>query len=216
MKGPLASKATCLMTVPDDNIVSGTRSLTVPFNNRTFSIQSSKDGGNLYFTIYKVNLTTGEADLEGASIEETSGLSVNNGGLLFNNLILLEGQLKKQTGTFSSRDTIKTIEISDTSIIEGSIVVSSLQDGVYREVQNLFLASSGTEKVFEKVYDSNYGATLVFGDNVRGKSPVSNDSYEVFYRVGGGDRGNIPSRSLNVGIDATHSVDGAVSVLLKT
>jgi len=215
MKGPLASKATCLMTVPSGFEVSGLTSLTIPFFNRTFSVRSTKDGGNLHYTIYKVNLTTGEADLESDTIEETSGLSLNKGGLQFNNLILLEGQLKKQAGTFTSRDTIKTIKINDSSIIEGSIVVSSLQDGIYREVQNLFLAESATEKVFEKAYDSNYGATLVFGDNARGKSPVSNDLYEVFYRVGGGDRGNVPSRTINIGVEGTHSTLGAASLTVE-
>ena len=92
--------------------------------------------------------------------------------------------------------------------------MSSLTNGIFKEAQNLFGAASG-DQVFEKVYDADYAATLIFGDNARGKSPVSNDSYDVYYRVGGGDRGNIPSRTLNVNIDSTHSSDGAVAVSVE-
>ena len=109
MKGPISSKATCLLTVPEDNAVDSTKTLTVPFSSRTFSVPSTKDGGNLFFTIYQINLTTGEVDYDSPDILQTSGLSVATDGIHFSNLILLEGKLKKESGTFASRETVKTI-----------------------------------------------------------------------------------------------------------
>tara|TARA_R110000824_G_scaffold71214_2_gene182473 strand:+ start:2058 stop:3677 length:1620 start_codon:yes stop_codon:yes gene_type:complete len=217
LKGPISSKATAVMTLPDGSDVSGSTTLTIPFANRTFSVASTKDGSPLFFTLYPVNLTTGNVNLNVTDILQTSGLSLTGSGKTFNNLILLEGELRTKTDEFSQTDTIHTIELEDSSIVEGSIVVSSLRDGIYSEVQNLFLADDGDEKSFEKVYKGDYAATLVFGDNARGKSPTPGDSYKVFYRVGGGNRGNVPSRTLSVSIPATHSTTalGTVDALVE-
>ena len=118
--------------------------------------------------------------------------------------------MKTVTGTFGSVDTIHTISLTDPSIIEGSISVKTGSGDIYNEVENLFLADSSS-LLFQKTYLDDYSATLVFGDDVRGKSPTPNDTYTVTYRTGGGTRGNVAPSSINISIPGTHSADGAVT-----
>jgi len=214
LKGPISSKSTVSCVLPASNPVETTDTLTIPFGSRTFSMPSTKDGGTLFFTLYKINLTTGEIDLDNKDIVVTSA-NVANDNITFNNLILLEGQLKAVGGTFSTQNTIQTVSITDPSIAEKSIVVSADTGDIYKEVQNIYLADSGTETVFQKIYNDDYSVTLLFGDNVRGKSPAGGVSYTAFYRTGGGSRGNVPSRTVNVSVDSTHSTDGVVSLGVK-
>jgi|15BtaG_2_1085339.scaffolds.fasta_scaffold00376_3 hypothetical protein len=215
LKGPLSSKATAIMSMSEGDDVSGSTTLTIPLSSRTFSFPSTKDGGALFYSLYPVDLTTGNVNINITDILQTSSLSLNTEGRVFNNLILLEGELRTKSGEFSQTDTIHSIELEDASIVEGSIVVSSLTDGIYSEVQNLFLADDGSEQSFEKIYKGDYAATLIFGDNARGKSPSPGDSYVVYYRVGGGDRGNIPSKTVSISIPATHSSRGEVTALIE-
>ena len=67
----------------------------------------------------------------------------------------------------------------------------------YNEISNLFLASGGTQTVFEKTYTGNFGAVLTFGDGVRGRLPSPGNDFVVTYRTGGGGNGNIAKGSLN-------------------
>ena len=102
-------------------------------------------------------------------------------------MILLEGQLKSQSGIFNSVNTLHSVQLTNAPIVEGSLY--AIVDGVvYNEVQNLFLAGAD-DTVFSKTYTGNYAATLVFGDNIRGKSPSPGASYQCFYRIGNYRRG---------------------------
>jgi len=204
LKGPISSKGSVRCTLSTPDAISGLETLTIPLSSRSFSVPNSKDGGALFFTLYKVNTTTGEIDLDNEDIQLEVADSVV-GGTEFNSLILLEGELKIDTGTFSDLNTIKSFSIESPSIVEKSIVVSANTGNIYKEVQNLFLADSGDEKVFQKIYNDDYSCTVVFGDNVRGKSPAGGVNYKAFYRIGGGSRGNVPAQTINLNITATHS-----------
>jgi len=68
MKGPIASKATVKATLsPPDSVATG-QTITIPLASRSFSVPNSKDGGALFFTLYEVNTSTGEIDLDNPDI----------------------------------------------------------------------------------------------------------------------------------------------------
>tara|TARA_R110002074_G_scaffold211524_1_gene380938 strand:- start:10587 stop:12218 length:1632 start_codon:yes stop_codon:yes gene_type:complete len=199
MRGPISSKSGCTLTLDDGDILTGSNEISITPANRSFSVVSNKDSGQLTFTIYPVD-GTGAVDMESETLTLAVADSLNTDGKVFSNLILIEGQLKTQTGVFSNTDTIHTIKLTDPSIVEGSLILHT--DGViYNEIENLFLADS-TDRVFSKTYTDDYSVKLNFGDDIRGKSPTAGKSYTVYYRVGGGDRGNIVSETLNVKIPA--------------
>tara|TARA_R110000744_G_scaffold193538_1_gene312417 strand:+ start:185 stop:1798 length:1614 start_codon:yes stop_codon:yes gene_type:complete len=214
LKGPISSKAGCKISVASTHAITGSTSLTLPLANRVLSVPNTKDGGVLSFTTYEVDINSGQVDIQSPDIVLFSGDSAGAAGTEFNNLILLEGELKTLEGTFSELASVQTIDISDASIVEGSIVVSSVVDGVFSEIENIFLATSTTSKVFQKIYKEDNSATLVFGDGARGKIPPPNTDYLVMYRVGGGDRGNIPRSHISITTEATHSSLGTTEITL--
>ena len=208
LKGPTSAKASCELTLPASNALAGSETYTIAQANRTFSVASNRDTGMASFVLYEVD-GNGKVDTDAEDLVLSRTESLNNAGASFSQLILLEGRMKTVTGTFSTTDSIHTISLSDKSIIEGSISVKTGSGDIYKEVENLFLADPSS-LLFSKTYADDYSATLIFGDDVRGKSPTPNDTYTVTYRTGGGTRGNIAPSAINVTIPGTHSADGAV------
>jgi len=192
MKGPIASKATALLTPESSVSFAGGDTLTIPSNQRTVTTTSQRDNTQLTYTLYKINKATGLIDE--ATTAQTGDLLLDYNsygeGSNFTGLVLLEGTYKTLQGTFSTAQSSKRIRVPDPSIIEGSIFVSS-GDEVYSEIQSLSLASGSTDAVFEKIYNDDYSCSLLFGDDIRGKSPQNGQDYTVVYRVGGGNRGDI-------------------------
>lgn len=193
MKGPIASKCSATLT-PKGFSFSGADTMSIAKANRTIVLASQRDGKPLSYTLYKTDLATGLIDQSSAGNIEDLSLDVtyyDEVADIFEGLVLLEGVYHTLTGTFSSRQTQKSIDISTPSVIEGSLFVSASDGYIYSEIHNMALAKSGTERVFEKRYNSDYSTTLYFGDGIRGASPQANITYSVFYRTGGGDRGDL-------------------------
>lgn len=192
MKGPIASKATALLTPESSVSFAGGDTLTIPSTQRTVTTTSQRDNTQLTYTLYKINKATGLIDE--ATTAQTGDLLLDYNsygeGSNFTGLVLLEGTYKTLQGTFSTAQSSKRIRVPDPSIIEGSIFVSS-GDEVYSEIQSLSLASGSTDAVFEKIYNDDYSCSLLFGDDIRGKNPQNGQDYTVVYRVGGGNRGDI-------------------------
>ena len=69
----------------------------------------------------------------------------------------------------------------------------------------MFFASGSSDKIFQVGTDSNFRATILFGDSTIGLSPAVGDTYTITYRVGGGTRGNIAESVINAPITATIS-----------
>ena len=212
LKGPISSKASCTAVLNAADIVDGTKTATISLEDRTFLVPNNKDTSLLTYTLYSVN-DIGAIDLDSPTILLEESNSFNDAGSTFSKLILLEGQLKKISGTFPGTASVQTINLTDPSIVEGSLIVKT-GGTTYNEIQNLFLASD-TETVFSKTYTDDYAAVLVFGDGTRGKSPSPGDTYDVYYRVGGGSRGNISPGVINVTIPVTHSVNGSVEITVS-
>ena len=209
LKGPISAKASCTTTLDTADILTSGKTATIAFADRSFSVPNNKDTGLLTYTVYEVD-DTGAVDLTTENLILGYTDSLNNAGSTFSKLILLEGQLKKVSGTFSDTASVQTIQLTDPSIVEGSLYVNTGGE-TYNEIQNLFLADK-TDKVFSKTYTDEYAAVLAFGDDTRGKSPSPGDTYDVYYRVGGGSRGNIAPGVINITLPATHTDNGTISV----
>jgi predicted phage baseplate assembly protein len=116
-------------------------------------------------------------------------------------LVLLEGSLVVEQGTFADTESLKSVNLQQSPVIEGSVQAfidgQSSTSGQYRQADNLFYASGANDKVFQLLSTENYGGTVVFGDNNLGKTPAIGDEYTIIYRVGGGSRGNVANSLIN-------------------
>jgi len=215
MKGPLS--AACDAKITMDNTV--TTTLTMDVGQRVVNITSPEDGGALTYTLYKV--VNGLVDTANAtgSIRFQPGDAVDVDKKVFTNIVLQEGALVNETGSFASTEGIKTIRLNQGPVVEGSVAVyvtspTTGQSGAYIEVPNVYFASGVSDKIFEVVYDDNYNATVVFGDGSVGISPEDTASFRVEYRVGGGTRGNIEKDTINASI-TVQSEKGTITNISK-
>lgn len=211
LKGPLSSAAQASITF---NGTAG--NVVIPIQNRTITVKSPEDGANLAFTLYKtVNGVVDTANNTG-QIALSLAESVGTAGLTWNNIILQEGALVSDEGEFAATESIKSIPLTEGPVVEGSIDVyintgDSTTSGAYTEVENIFFASSTTQKIFQVIYDDDYKATVLFGNGIRGVIPPDDSSYIVTYRVGGGSRGNIVSNYINSNITEQGTRVGVVT-----
>jgi len=203
MKGPLSSAADAKITATQEVATT----LVIGAANRTIETISPEDGGAVTFTLYKV--VNGLVD----TVNSTGQITLNNSEgqgtpvTVFENLVLQEGALVQDSGSFAATEGVKTIKLTKGPVVEGSVQVftegpDSTKNGAFVEVPNIYFASGSSDKIFEVVYDDAFNATVVFGDGSVGVSPDDTSDYTVFYRVGGGTRGNIAKDSINNSITA--------------
>tara|TARA_R110000824_G_scaffold91961_1_gene223366 strand:+ start:3537 stop:5165 length:1629 start_codon:yes stop_codon:yes gene_type:complete len=217
MKGPTSSKATGLLTLPAD--VTFDTQVVINKADRSVGVINQRSNVPLTYTITKQQ-ADGTLDL---FREDLSLLASDfNGSNSASGLFLVEGEFNSANGTFRGGvSTRQTFEITDGPVIEGSIGVSSTEAGgmQYNEITNLFLASGGTQAVFEKTYTGGFGCVLTFGDGVRGRLPSPGNSFVVTYRTGGGGNGNIARGTLNTTIkcfnNAVNPVQATISNTTK-
>lgn len=209
MKGPLAAGAGARLTNTENPVTSDFPFLLAA-ENRTIAITSKEDGAPVNYTIYKV-VNNAIQDIENAQATLAFNQSeVANGGLtgassIFENAALLEGSLAVQKGTFDTLEGNKRVALTNSPIVEGSVQVyittedeDSDANGSYTQVERLYSASGATDRIFQVVYDDDYAATVLFGDNALGISPPAGSEFTISYRVGGGSRGNIGQGIINV------------------
>jgi hypothetical protein len=216
MKGPLGAAASARLTAQGSTITAADFPITYTAGNRVFSIPSKEDGAPVNYTLYKLVNNTIQ-DLQGiaASFQLNGDEADNAASSVFSNVAMLEGQLSVQTGSFDSLEGNKRISLTDSPIIDGSVQVfintNNSDDpayGAYNQVERLFAASGATDKVFQVAYDTNYAATVIFGDNILGISPPAGAEFTVAYRIGGGSRGNINPNIINVTTPGTSTAGG--------
>ena len=198
MKGPLSAAADAKLTSP--TAVTGT--IIIGASDRTLETVSPEDGGILTYTLYKV--VNGLVDITNKTGVITLNSAEGQGSpiTVFENIVLQEGTLVKDAGSFAATEGVKTISLTQAPVVEGSVQVftdgpDSTKNGAFVEVPNVFFASGSSDKIFEVVYDDDYKATIVFGDGSVGVSPDDTSNYYVFYRVGGGTRGNLGKNIIN-------------------
>jgi len=212
LKGPTSAKAGASISWGSNESPEVT-SLSIPAANRTIYSIDAGDRQPIAYTLYKTD-ANGFIEFDGSALGDLS-LSSSSSVNSLTGLYLLEGFLSSQTGSFGRTDNKQSIELSGSPVIEGSLIVSGSDGSVYTEIENLFLASAN-QKVFDKEYDSDYKATINFGDGTRGHKPTPGNSYIVYYRVGGGERGNVPSRALVLKTTATKNSTASEVVLSVT
>tara|TARA_R110000824_G_scaffold5164_5_gene23968 strand:- start:231 stop:1823 length:1593 start_codon:yes stop_codon:yes gene_type:complete len=206
MKGPLSAAADAKITSP--TATTSVRPLIISAQNRTIETVSPEDGGVLTYTLYKVVNGLVDTVNDDGEITLNSSEAIDTDFKIFENVVLQEGTLVKDTGSFAATEGVKTIKLTQGPVVEGSVQVftdgpDSTKNGAFVEVPNVFFASGSSDKIFEVIYDDDYKATVVFGDGSVGVSPDDTSNYYVFYRVGGGSRGNIGKDTINNTITGT-------------
>lgn len=215
LKGPIAAAANAKATLEEEvTWTSNNDSVTISAANRVIQIESPEDGSPLNFTLYKIT-PAGNVQLDNGVGSIALYPNENTSGLAFSNLALLEGALVVEQGAFDSTESVKTVQLSRSPVIEGSITVIIEGDeesaGVYRQVENVYFASGPGDKVFQITTDDNFNAVVVFADPFLGMAPSQTDTYKIYYRVGGGSRGNIVNEYINVTIPVSVSLNGTPS-----
>jgi len=209
MKGPLAAVASAKLTT-QSTMTDSNFPIIYSAANRVFSIIAKEDGAPCNYTLYKIVNNTIE-NIQGVDagfqLEGSEAVNGGVGGLssVFENVAMLEGQLSVQKGLFDTLEGNKRVGLTDFPIVEGSVQVyintgnsDDAAYGAYTQVDRLFSASGATDKIFQLVYDDDYAATVLFGDNALGISPPAGSQFTISYRVGGGSRGNIGLGDINV------------------
>jgi len=211
MRGPLSSAADAQVTFDSSPADSGDNEIyyNVTPTNRTVSITSPEDGGSVTYTLYKVvNGQVAQSNATGNILlydSESDNPDGSPSHTVYSNLVLQEGVFVTDGGSFAATEGIKTVKLSQSPVVEGSVEVfitstDSAVSGTYTEVDNIYFASGASDKIYELVYGTNYDATIVFGDGTVGTSPDDTASYFITYRVGGGSRGNINPNTINVNV----------------
>lgn len=209
MKGPLSSAAEARITL--DQVDSDSlEPVVITPANRVIETTAPEDGAALSFTLYKV--VNGLVDVANSTgninLYQNESDNPLDGSTVYSNLVVQEGTLVQETGEFASTEALKSIPLTQSPVVEGSVQVfvesdDSNASGAYTEVDNIYFASGTTDRVFQIVYDDNYKATVVFGDGTVGQSPSLDSNYIVHYRIGGGSRGNIIKGAFNTDVPAT-------------
>tara|TARA_R100001530_G_scaffold133884_1_gene107897 strand:+ start:340 stop:1959 length:1620 start_codon:yes stop_codon:yes gene_type:complete len=221
MRGPLAAVANAQLTTPTA-LGAAENAITIPPASRTITVTSPEDGGQLTYTMYKIaagSIVASNSDstvyLNKAEANDPTTATT------WANVALLEGAFVVQKGTFTSYDSIKSLTLNQSPVIEGSIQVFIDAPGVpnasgsFKQVESIFFASGATDKIFQTNLNESFGGTIVFGDGVAGISPPVGSTYEVAYRIGGGTRGNVQKSYINA--QATVEIDGnAANTLAAT
>lgn len=198
LKGPVSSAADAKLTTTTPV----TSELVITDANRVIETISPEDGGVLTFTLYKVvNGLVDTVNTDGQLSFDPSE-AIDSASSIFENAVLQEGTLVKDTGSFAATEAIKTIPLTKGPVVEGSVQVfitspTAANNGAYTEVQNVFFASGSSDKIFEVSYDEDFNATVIFGDGSVGISPDDTSDYTIYYRVGGGTRGNLENNTIN-------------------
>ena len=207
MRGPLSAAAGAKLTTTD-TMSEGLFPIKFSPAQRVIAVTSKEDGAPVNYTLYKVANNTIEGInslLPDVTLEGSEGTDSSS---TFTNVALLEGSLTTQQGTFTALEGNKSITLTDSPIIEGSIHVyvdagaDNPATGAYTQVDRLYSASGATDRIFQAVYDDKYSATLLFGDNVIGVSPPPGSQFLTTYRVGGGTRGNMRAEVINTSLNA--------------
>lgn len=215
LKGPTGSAANAKITLEQPAWTNNSDYLVITAEQRVINVTSPEDGTQLAFTLYKttpqgfIDYVDNDEDIEITRAEATTSSTLTN-------LVLLQGNYVRQTGSFADTDALKNIQLAESPIIEGSLQVFIEGDnntsGIYNPVENIFYASGPDDKVYQLVTDDSYRGTVFFGDNLLGKSPNNGDSFVVYYRTGGGTRGNVDKGALNAPVEVTYFNNTATEI----
>jgi hypothetical protein len=199
MKGPLSAAAQAQLSIVQSltGYTAG-ETVTIQPSQRVITITSPEDGVTISYTLYKiVNGLVDTINSNGNILLYPEAEGLGGRKAIFQNLVLQEGALVSESGDFTATESVKSIKLSNGPVVDGSVQVfvtdpdKTTANGAYTEVQNIYFASGGSDRIFQVEYDDNYNATVIFGDGAVGVSPSNSSTFLVQYRVGGGTRGNL-------------------------
>lgn len=209
-RGPASAAANCTLTLNGSQSISSGESIEIPVAQRVVSTNSQADGAGISYVLYMVS--NGKIlDVDGSnSITLRHEDSENEEGKVWKNLVLIEGTLNVDSSIFADVDVIKSVNLTESPVIDGSVEVfidapDPANSEVYTEVQSLLSTSSTDQAAFELVYNPDYSAKVLFGDGVTGKLPQVGSTYTVNYRTGGGIRGNASTGFVDVQKTGTYN-----------
>jgi hypothetical protein len=119
-RGPASAAAQTSVVLADGQEIT-TGSINIPVSNRVFNVTSPVDGQAATYTLYKT--VNGQIDDIGSSNDISLTYSESDGGKTWENVVLIEGALVVDTGTFSDVDVIKTISLTNGPVVDGSVQV---------------------------------------------------------------------------------------------
>lgn len=111
------------------------------------------------------------------------------GSITNTSIIGIEGQSVTQVG-LGTGEVGQTVLLSRSPVLYDSVAVS-VNGVLWNKVD--YFSDDQPRKEFMVEFDSSYNATVVFGNNRAGQIPTASSQINVFYRIGGGTRGNIIS-----------------------
>jgi len=194
VKGPSSAIARAVGDIDGEAVTS---TFTITPQSRVFQISSPSDGQSVTYTLYSTTNGIIDGPLESGNVVLNVANSEGGAGLKWSNLVLVEGSLAIEEGVFGSVNVTKEISLTNGPVVQGSVqVLIPNSGGAYTEVDSLLSTSADGGKVFEVVYDDNFNAKVVFGDGITGRIPDAGSEYYIVYRVGGGQRGNSPTRAV--------------------
>jgi len=200
-RGPSSAAAQTLITLEGGPLSTG-ESITIPVENRVFSRTSDVDGATVNYVLYKIQ--NGKIlDIDSSNnIELTYAESDDTNGQTWTNVVLVEGTLVVDTNTFADVDVIKSVSLTNSPVIDGSVEVfidtgDSATSNPYKEVQSLLSTSSSNQLAFEVIYNPDFSVKVLFGDGITAALPPVGSTYTINYRVGGGIRGNASTGAIN-------------------
>ena len=198
-RGPGAAAAQPEVLLEGGPLTTG-NSISIPVSERVFSRNSDVDGVTTNYVLYKIQ--NGKIlDINSTNTIELT-FDESEAGKLWTNLVLVEGTLVVDTNTFADADVLKSVSLTNSPVIDGSVEVfidtgDPLTSKAYTEVQSLLSTSSSDQLAFEVVYNPDFTAKVVFGDGVTASLPPVGSTYTINYRVGGGIRGNASTGVIN-------------------
>lgn len=201
LKGPTSAQAEINLSM-DGQTGSLTDILSLPVASRVISVTSPEDREPLTYTIYKsVNGIVDPLNSSNATISFDQTNWAGDSSSVWTG-VMLEGAFATQEGQFSKVGTNQNISLEEAPVVQNSVQVfvsalGNTAEGSYRQVENIFQASSTLDRIFQVVYTDDYNAKVIFGDGNTGIAPPPNADYFITYRVGGGSRGNTPDNFIN-------------------
>ena len=204
LRGPTSAAANAQVTL---NASSDAPFLTLRSDSRVVSVISPQDASPLSYTAYKTvaGKIENANDTGDITLYPSEAANATN-PKVWQNVAYLEGALVVQTGTFGGLDIVKTIALEEGPVVEGSVQVfvnapsDSVASGAFTQVESIYFASGATDKIFQVNLNDNFGGEVVFGDGIAAVAPPPGSVYTIFYRVGGGSRGNVQESFINAAI----------------
>ena len=220
LKGPTAAIANASITFASDPFTANPNgNITIPYTSRVVTINSPEDGQQASYTLYKTQNGLIELSNPDSGLTLSKDESAAGNGLVFNNLVLIEGALVRKFGTFDSTNGIKVVNLDYSPVIEGSVEVfvdgNPDTRGNYTQVDNLYYVTDVDSKVFQLISDDDFKSNVVFADNILAKSPSPGDEFNILYRIGGGTRGNLAKSFINIPINILDSGNQSVEAVVE-